>query len=171
MRHVNTCSTTARVAAHTVHRGRISETRQATGGTGSELHRDPCNPHARPPGGIRNPVKGRGAVGCGAGYRSRVCAVSADRSTLVHIQRLLLWRLVTAVTGAFNIFNWCPGATRPRNPARRSEGPRSPTKPRKPRNRAPAGAARTRRRPRGGSTSLRTSTICCQAKTGRVGGD
>ena len=53
MRHVNTCSTTARVAAHTVHKGRISETRQATGGIGSELHRDPCNPHARPPGGIR----------------------------------------------------------------------------------------------------------------------
>ena len=100
MRHVNTCSTTARVAAHTVHRGRISETRQATGGTGSELHRDPCNPHARPPGGIRNPVKG-------GGVRRRLqkqglCGVSrlsADRSTLVHIQRLLLWRLVTAVTG------------------------------------------------------------------------
>lgn len=48
MRHVNTCSTTARVAAHTVHKGRISETRQATGGTGSELHRDYTETPATP---------------------------------------------------------------------------------------------------------------------------
>ena len=175
MRHVNTCSTTARVAAHTVHRGRISETRQATGGTGSELRRDPCNPHARPPGGIRNPVKGRGAVGCGAGYRSRVCAVSADRSTLVHIQRLLLWRLsgdsslplparLTFLTGAPGPRGRVTtGSTVHTGTALADETPGNP-------NRAHAGAARTRRRPRGGSTSLRTSTICCQAKTGRSAG-
>ena len=123
MRHVNTCSTTARVAAHTVHKGRISETRQATGGTGSELHRDPCNPHARPPGGIRNPVKG-------GGVRRRLqkqglCGVSRPVHARPHTAVAFVARLVTAVTGAFNIFNWCPGATRPRNPARRSEGPRS----------------------------------------------